>query len=96
MPGDRPLSPRQAIKRIRELWTTGAVKFLPHAWQRMEQRKVNLDDVARVLMSGHVIEHSKPGQWWRYTVRGRAIDGDPIECVTEINDRLVIVTVIVP
>ena len=52
-------------------------------------------DMQHVIRYGYVVEHSKPGQLWRYTVEGTSVDGEQVACVVEINGNLIsIVTVI--
>jgi len=91
---DRPLSYRQAIERVRTLWKDGVVEILPHAQDRMRQRRLDRNDLASVIRYGRIVEHSKPGQRWRYKVMGRSVDGEQASCVVEINGSLIIVTVI--
>ena len=47
-----------------------------------------------IIRYGRVVQHSKPGQLWRYTVIGRAVDGEQASCLVEMNGSLIIVTVI--
>jgi Domain of unknown function (DUF4258) len=91
---DRPLSYRQAIERVRSLWKDGVVEILPHAQERMRQRRLDRNDLASIIRYGRVVQHSKPGQGWRYKILGRAVDGAQTSCVVEINGSLIIVTVI--
>jgi hypothetical protein len=57
-------------------------------------RRLDRNDLASMIRYGRVVEHSKPGQLWRYKVAGRTVDGEQASCVVEINGRLIIVTVI--
>jgi hypothetical protein len=91
---DRPLSSRRAMERIRTLWKDGKVEILPHAQTRMRERKIDMLDIQYVVRYGRVIEYSKPGQLWRYTVEGTSVDGEHVACVVEINGNLIVVTVI--
>lgn len=91
---DRPLSDRRAMERIRTLWKGGRVQILPHAQARMRQRHIDMQDIANIVRSGRVVEHSKPGLLWRYKINGTSIDGEKITSVVEINGNLIIVTVI--
>lgn len=92
---DRPLTPQRAIGRIRLLWKENFVVILSHAQKRMRERQVDMVDIGHVIHLGRVIESSKPGECWRYTVEGRSVDGTQMQCVVEINGQLIIVTVIV-
>ena len=92
IPG-RPLSPRRAIERIRLFEQDVGIVLTGHARQRLEQRKLSRRDIRHCLEYGRVIEHSKPSRLWRYKVDGPTIDGEPMSCVFEINDKLILITV---
>lgn len=85
---------KAALARIKQLHRDGKTKLTHHAQMRMAQRHKDMNDVAQVFRYGRVTEHSKPMDYWRYTILGKAVDGDPMKCVVEINDILKIVTVI--
>ncbi len=91
---DRPLSPRRAIERIRQLERDVGIVLTGHARQRMAQRKLSRRDIRHCLKYGRVIEHSKPSRLWRYKVQGSTIDGESMSCVVEINGKLILITVI--
>lgn len=86
------------ILRIRKLWNEGAVEFLEHAQDQMDARQVDALDVQQVIRFGKIISHvppeENPSGLWRYTLRGKAVDGDKLDCVFDIDVNLVIVTVI--
>ena len=90
----RPDDYKWAHQRIKKLWNDGFVEIGIHAQSRMRQREIQMTDIANVIRYGQIIEHSKPGTLWRYTILGKAVDGDRMKCVCEINGTLVIVTVI--
>ncbi len=92
--GDRPLSARQAMERIRILWKEGFVAILPHAQERMRQRHIDMQDLAHLIRFGRIVEHSKPAQQWRYKIEGASVDGEKSACVVEIDGTLIVVTVI--
>lgn len=81
-------------RRIKKFWTQGQVLISTHAQDRMDGRKIGILDVEHVIKYGSVVDHSKPGELWRYTVRGTLVDGGGIDCVVEINGRLILVTLI--
>ena len=60
----------------------------------MSQREIDISDIQNVIRYGRIVEHSKPLDLWRYTILGKAVDGDRTKVVVEINGRLIIVTVI--
>lgn len=91
---DRPLSEKHAIQRIRVLWAEGEVVPLYHAEARMRKRSIDILDVAHVITrTGRVVEVSKPGQLWRYTLEGKSVEGRKLCVIVEMNGRLLIVTV---
>ena len=92
MPG--PGDYRRIQQRIKKLWTEGNTEITYHAQQRMKERRFDITDIQNVIRYGRIVEHSKPGTFWRYTLSGKAVDGDPLKCVVEINGNLIIVTVI--
>lgn len=89
-PGDY----KHAHQRIKQLHRDGKTEPGYHAQMRMTQREIDMNDVAHVIRYGRIIEHSKPMDHWRYTILGKAVDGDSMKCVLELNDILKIVTVI--
>lgn len=80
--------------RIKHLLKEGQTEFLPHAQKRMQHRGLDDQDIIHILKYGQIVEHSKPDDLWRYTISGKSIDQKKAKCVVEINDRLIIVTVI--
>jgi 1,6-anhydro-N-acetylmuramate kinase len=60
----------------------------------MRQRRFDRQDIASAIRHGQVVEHSKPGQRWRYKIVGKSVDGEKMACVVEINGTLIVVTVI--
>jgi energy-coupling factor transporter ATP-binding protein EcfA2 len=94
VPLQDPENYRRALQRIKRLWEEGKVLILSHAKGRMRKRGIDILDIQHVIRYGSVIEHSKPRNLWRYTLKGTSVDGDSIGCVVEIDGRLIIVTVI--
>ena len=88
-PGNYPMT----MARIKKLWRDGEVKITGHAQQRMTQRQIDMLDIQNCILLGRIIGHSKPGPNWRYEVAGKAVDGDSMKCVVEINGRLIVITV---
>ena len=94
LPMSDPGNYRLAHQRIKKLWNEGNTEIRLHAQQRMKERDIDINDVANVIHYGRIMEHSKPIQHWRYTILGKAVDGERVKCVVEINGKLIIVTVI--
>src|SRR5262245_7846309 len=94
LPIEDPSNYKLALRRIKKLWNDGNTVFTGHAQTRMKEREIDVNDVQNVIAYGRIIEHSKPGNHWRYTLRASAVDGDSMKCVVEIDGNLIIVTVI--
>lgn len=92
VPLQKPDDYVRALKRIRKLWEESEVEFLPHAKKQMAKRGLQVSDARHVIRYGRVIEHSKPGEFWRYTIQGPLLDGGQARCVVEVNHHLIIVT----
>ena len=92
---DRPLNGRDAVARMGALWRAGRVVFTLHAAERMLARGILAVDLERVrVRTGRVAEVTRPGLQWRYCVEGATIDGRRIRCITEMDEGLLIITVI--
>ena len=89
-----PSNYKYAHQRIKKLWNEGLVEIGVHAQQRMKQRLIDVNDIQNVIAYGRITEHKKPMNHWRYTIVGKAVDGESMKCVVEINGSLIIVTVI--
>lgn len=81
-------------ERIKKLWEEGL--YVPHAQDRMRKRKVEDTDVQYLIKTGRIVEHHKPGDFWRYRLEGTSVDGKKVACVVEINDALKVITVMRP
>ena len=93
--GAKPLASRSAIARARELWCRGEVFISPHALERMRERCVTAVELEHVILrSGRIVESSHPGRAWRYVIEGRTTEARDIRCVVELEERLVVVTVV--
>ena len=94
IPLDDPQNYLRVIQRIKRLWQEGSVQWSKHAVERMEARKLDVNDVQSILTTGRVVEHSKPRDLWTYKVEGFTVEGNKAACVVAINGLLIIVTVI--
>ena len=89
---------KRVIVEIRQLWNSGAVEFTIHAQEMMEERVVDANDIQHVIRFGKIVDHVRPEQSphsvWRYTIRGKCVDGAKLDCVVDIDGGLIIVTVV--
>jgi hypothetical protein len=92
---NRPFSNATALERICALWAEGNYIPSPYAENRMLQRGFDDADVAHLIMvTGGVKSHRKVEGLWRYTVRGKSVDGKGMTAVFEIQGNfMVLVTV---
>jgi hypothetical protein len=79
-----------ALKRIRELWEDGTYFLLPHARVRMEERGLDELDLQNVIRTGRVTQQIGD----RFKIVGKSVEADTASCVVEIEDKLLVVTVI--
>jgi hypothetical protein len=91
---DRPLAYRTAIARIKLLWRQEKVTWSRHFEDRLIERQLDMTDVESIIHTGQVVEHSRPGINWRYTVDGKTVEGKKGGLVCEIDgDLLVFISV---
>jgi hypothetical protein len=90
---DDPANYGLALRRIRGLWRNGFFTILPHAQQRMLEGKFDTTDIQHLIFSGRVIDHSHPGENWRYVIGGKTVDDRKCKCVVEMERRLLIVSI---
>jgi Domain of unknown function (DUF4258) len=93
VPIQDPANYQRARQRIRRLWDLGETKISHHARVRMKERRLDITDVQQVIRYGEIVDHSKPGDHWRYVVDGKTVEGLRLRVVVEINGLLLIVTV---
>lgn len=92
-----PLKTSDIRRRLRQAVSDGVVRFTEHALSRMRSRDFTVLDVERVLKSGFHDQGRDTVQSsgvWRYRIEGKTIDGDSIKVAVEIEDEVVVVTVI--
>ena len=94
VPLHKPDDYKRVMIRIKTLWREGSFRILNHAAERMQERNKDTTDIENCIRYGRIIEHRKPDVNWRYTIIGRAVDGESMKIAVEINGKLIIVTVI--
>lgn len=88
-----PTNYARALTRIKWLYRNGLFEIRPHALQRMRERGFETTDIQHVILYGKVMSHSHPGGYWRYVVRGKPPDKKQLDCVVEINDHLMVISI---
>lgn len=93
IPLDDPANYKLVLIRIKRLYRDGYILILPHALRRMAERHFETTDLQHVILTGRIVDHSRPQNYWRYVVRGKPPDGKEVDCVLEINDRLIVISI---
>jgi transcription elongation GreA/GreB family factor len=88
-----PTNYKRVRQRIRRLWDSGETAISHHARVRMKERRLDITDVQEVIRYGEIVDHSKPGDHWRYVIDGKTVEHTRLRVVVEINGSLMIVTV---
>ena len=86
----------QVLKRaLRAALDEGRVVYIKHATDLIKERGITRPDVERVLRSGTHNEGKSGYQnnQWRYHLAGKTVDGDAIEVTVEVQDQVIVVTV---
>jgi hypothetical protein len=92
------LTVAKAQKEVRRLAAVSAnVIWTNHAYEQMERRGIDADDVLKVLRGGYVDEEPEPGNGpldWKARINLRLKDRREVVVVTVIQDnkRLIVVT----
>ena len=92
-PALSPVQAHEAIERLIERPATLALT--EHARTRMRERHFTIDDVLWVLRRGSVganPEWDEKRQTWKYQIKHRDRDGEPLTLVVAIEDRITVVT----
>ncbi len=90
----KPLGERRLKSAIKERWNNNAVIIRHHARKRMAERNITIHDMKNILWYGRLVDHSMPEGTWRYKIEGHTLNNKQGSCVVEIEDALIIVTVI--
>ena len=88
------LGERQLKAAIKERWNNNAVIIRHHARKRMAERNITVQDMKNILWYGQLVDRSMPEGTWRYKIKGHTLKSKQGSCVVEIEDALIIVTVI--
>ena len=87
---DRPLSYPRAMARCKTLWKDGKFTWVPHADERLLELGWDIADMENMIRFGRVVEHSKPGNLWRYTLEGPTAEQHTGRVVYELAGELLI------
>lgn len=94
----RPAQIGNLLERIRESVKTGNYIVRKHALERLNERAISLRDVNYVLIRGY---HEKQKtsfdsvfQTWKYSIRGKTMDGLEVRVIVSFVEMMAIITVI--
>jgi hypothetical protein len=87
------VTPREALKEVQRLASKGYIRYVPHARQRMQQRRVKEVDVKNALLTAGAARWRTDHQRWEI-VGGVDVDGDDLTVAVEIEADVVVITVI--
>ncbi len=69
---EKPLTPKELRRAIRDCLATGSVVFSSHSRRRMEERDIIETDIVNVLENGRVLQEPEWSNWyWRYRIETR-------------------------
>lgn len=84
----------ELIEKIRENFKLGKVKFSIHAQERIDERKVLISEIEKVISTGEIIEKypdDKP--YPSYLILGYVRNNQPLYVLCALGENLIIVTV---
>lgn len=85
------------LKKVRDHVQNGTYVLVKHAIERQTERSIKLPDVLRVLEYGrHEREKDSfdlKNQKWKYSIRGKTINGIELRVIVAFQDEMVIITV---
>ena len=69
---------KDALRIIREIVSDGTLIISNHAKERMRERGYSIHDVEYILLHGDITkkEFNEKTSNWKYTVKGKDLDGD--------------------
>lgn len=98
MKPDRHAQVKNLLGRVRRSIEGRKYKFSKHALYRQKQRSIALEDVRHVLLHG---KHEKTktsfdekNRTWKYSIRGKTVDGFDTRVIVAFAEEMVIITVI--
>lgn len=88
------------LKRLRDKIRTRQYVLTVHAEEEMDEEGFTVYDTERGILTGRILERQRDkvtGES-KYRIRGKSIEGDPIELLAKIGPtgKLVIITVYAP
>lgn len=88
-----PVEAHEAIQRL--LVHPRGLRLTNHARQKMQQRRVTLDDIFCALRRGSISckpEWNEPAGAWQYKVVGRDCDDQSLPVLVAVEDAIVVIT----
>ena len=87
------------LRRMRELIRTSQYVMTLHAEEEMEADGVNVFDIERCILTGHIVERQKDratGEW-KYVIHGETTEEAPVAVMAKLGPtgKVVVLTVFV-
>ena len=94
----QPIQIENPLEKIKYFLEREEYRFSKHAIQRRIERSISHQDVIYVLTTGfHEIRKSLfdvKSQTWKYSIRGKTVDGADIRVIVALVEKMVVITVI--
>jgi hypothetical protein len=84
------MNPAEALRHIRGYAAAGRVRFVHHAYQRMDERGATVRDVIKACANATQCTRAAQADRWKAT--GPDLDGDELTVVVAIEDGLLVIT----
>jgi len=85
----KKLSPEEAKDRAAVLRQRGSAALTRHFRERMQQRRVTMNDIGYLFETGIVqrtVEIDDESERWEYTIRGKDLDGSDLAVVFSFDE----------
>lgn len=94
----RPPQIQDLLGKIKECIENGKYVLTKHAMIRVDERKVSLKDVLYTLRHGYhekqKTSYDEVFRTWKYSIRGKTLDGANIRVIVAFVEKMAILTVI--
>ncbi len=91
------MSRAEALKKAKAILRDGNIITTTHARQMMKKRGFTAQDIEHVINNGMIYKEAEPhigtGNWI-YNIKGKTVDGKALRVVVEIQDNIIVITVI--
>lgn len=89
------MTPNEVLSYVAGAARLRRVVVIQHAWERMQQRRLKLNDLLNALQTAKTAtfepDRGYDGRW--LLSEGKALDGDALDVAVELDGEVVVVTV---